>query len=78
MFSAMSCSPNVMKIFVPDDAVMIAFRNGASPNLREIRAGLGFGQTHRARPFAGDEIGNEAVFLLFGSRPARSPRSRPG
>ena len=64
MFSAMSCSPNVMKIFVPGDAVVVALGNGPRAHLREIGAGLRLGQAHRARPLAGDEIGNEALLLL--------------
>ncbi len=64
MFSAMSCSPNVMKIFVPDNQVMVARRHGTRAHLREIRAGLRLGQAHRARPLAGDEVGNEALLLF--------------
>ena len=65
MFSAMSCSPNVMKIFVPADLVMVAVGHGARAHLREIRAGLRLGEAHRAGPLARDEVGNEALLLLL-------------
>ncbi len=65
MFSAMSCSPNVMKIFVPVMQMMVAVGHGTRAHLRQIGAGLRLGETHRPGPLAGDQIGNEALLLLL-------------
>ena len=64
MFSAMSCSPNVMKIFSPVMQIVVALRNGFGAHLREIRTGLRLGEAHRAGPLARDEIGNVRLLLF--------------
>ena len=51
---------------------MVAFGDGLRANLREVRTGLGFGEVHRAGPFARDQLRNELLFLLVG--PAQQDR----
>ena len=56
MFSAMSCSPKVMKIFVPGDAECRRPEVTAFVVQRaDVGAGLRLGEVHRAGPLARDE-----------------------
>ena len=59
------------------EPVLVAVGHRFRAHLREVRTGLRLGETHRARPLSGDEIGNESLLLLFGSLRVRSLRSRP-
>ena len=64
MFSAMSCSPKVMKIFVPADAVVVALGDGLRAHRARSEPACGSVEAHRAGPLARDELGDEALLLL--------------
>ncbi len=52
MLSAMSCSPQVMKIFVPFTRhVPSASGHALAPQRADVGPGLRLGERHRARPF---------------------------
>ncbi len=66
MFSARSCSPELMKIFAAGDLVAaIGLRLGLAAQQAQVGAAMGLGQAHRAGPFTRRQLG-QVGGLLFG------------
>ena len=79
MLSAMSWSPQVMKIFWPVSRQPPSpSRLGRVVSAPRSRAGLRLGEVHRAGPLAGDQLRQVERLLARVAVLRRSPRSRPG
>jgi len=68
MFSAMSCSPQVMKILGAGNEIRaIRLRNCLAADLAQVGTGLRLGQVHGAGPLAFDHLVQVSVLDLIGS-----------
>ena len=68
MFSAMSYSPQVMKILVPEDRIAaVTARFGLGAHRREVGTRLRFGEVHGTGPGAGNHVGEKGVLELVGA-----------